>query len=88
MNDISGSKDSFSYDGRDDFGNTDLAEVRLLVKPGAGNPADLDGNGNVDGADLALVLAAWGGSVESDLNQDGLVDGADLALVLAAWGTG
>jgi hypothetical protein len=26
-----------------------------------GGPADLDGDGTVGGADLAMVLAAWGG---------------------------
>ena len=46
--------------------------------------ADLDGD--VDGADLALVLGAWGtGPSVFDLNGDGLVDGADLARVLANW---
>ena len=81
-------EDSFSYDGRDDFGNTDLAEVRLTVKPGPGSREDLDDNGEVNGADLALVLVAWGGDGgPADLNQDGVVDGADLALILAAWGS-
>jgi probable HAF family extracellular repeat protein len=49
---------------------------------------DLDADGAVDGADLGLVLSAWGrcrGCAE-DLNGDGAVDGADLGLVLAAWG--
>lgn len=49
--------------------------------------ADLDGNGVVDGADLGLLLAAWGpiGS-DADLNGDGKVNGADLGILLAAWG--
>jgi len=50
---------------------------------------DLDGNGNVDGADLAVVLGAWGcagGACTADLNADNIVDGADLAIVLGAWG--
>ncbi len=53
-------------------------------------PGDLTGNGQVNGADLGLVLAAWSsdGSDQpgSDLNQDGIVNGADLAYVLGAWG--
>lgn len=50
------------------------------------NVADINGDGIVDGADLARVLGAWGTSAPgADLNGDGTVDGADLALVLAAW---
>jgi hypothetical protein len=51
-------------------------------------PADLNGDGMVDGADLGLLLAAWGpceGCIE-DIGVDGAVDGADLGLLLAAWG--
>jgi hypothetical protein len=51
----------------------------------AGNPADLDGNGVVDGGDLGLLLAGWGSS-SPDLDGNGLCDGADLGLLLAAWG--
>ncbi len=48
---------------------------------------DLDASGTVDGADLAILLGAWGnaGGV-ADLNADGTVDGADLAILLGAWG--
>lgn len=47
---------------------------------------DLDGDGIVNAADLALLLAAWGSSGPfGDLNQDGVVDGSDLALLLAGW---
>jgi probable HAF family extracellular repeat protein len=50
-------------------------------------PADLDGDGSVDAADLAVVLAAWGSSdAGADLDGDGSVTAADLAAVLAAWG--
>ena len=55
----------------------------------AGCPSDITGDGITDGADLALVLAGWGGTgkrLEADLNGDFLVDGADLAMVLAGWG--
>ncbi len=49
-------------------------------------PADLNGDGVVDGADLGLMLNAWGGAGAADLNGDGVVDGADLGLMLNAWG--
>lgn len=48
-------------------------------------PADLDGNGIVDGADLGELLSAWGTS-EADLDGDGTTDGADLGSLLAEWG--
>lgn len=50
-------------------------------------PADLDGNGTVDAADLAGLLAAWGSSGSpADLDGNGTVDAADLAALLGAWG--
>ncbi|MFM1868655.1 MAG: hypothetical protein RL591_2063 [Planctomycetota bacterium] len=52
--------------------------------------ADITGNGNVDAADLAAVLSAWGGAPSgkenADINGDGSIDAADLAGVLSAWG--
>lgn len=47
---------------------------------------DIDGNGQVNGADLAAVLSAWGtkGS-NADLDGDGAVGGSDLAIVLGNW---
>lgn len=53
-----------------------------------GNAADLDGDGQVGGSDLALLLGAFstvGGS--ADLDGDGVVGGSDLSLLLAAWGS-
>lgn len=47
---------------------------------------DLNGDGVVDGADLGILLAAWGvGPSPADLNEDGVVDGSDLGLLLGAW---
>lgn len=48
---------------------------------------DLNGDGAVGAADLALHLGDWaspGGP--ADLNGDGVVGAADLALLLGAWG--
>ncbi len=50
-----------------------------------GQPADLNGDGHVGGADLAILLGAWGGSGLADLTSDGQVDAADLAILLGAW---
>lgn len=50
-------------------------------------PADLDDDATVGGADLTMLLSAWGGTGPvGDLNGDGIVDGADLTALLAAWG--
>ncbi|MCH2161095.1 MAG: hypothetical protein MK085_04395 [Phycisphaerales bacterium] len=51
---------------------------------------DLDGDGQINGADLGLMLSAWGACTDDpclgDLNEDGQVDGADLGLMLGAFG--
>jgi hypothetical protein len=50
-------------------------------------PADLSGDGIVDGADLGTLLGAWNTSdAAADLNGDGTVDGADLGDLLGSWG--
>lgn len=49
-------------------------------------PEDLNDDGQVDGADLGLLLSAWGTSkYDVDGNGDG-IDGSDLGLMLSAWG--
>ena len=49
-------------------------------------PGDLNGDGAVNGADLGVLLAAWGTSTpQADLNADGIVDGSDVGLMLANW---
>jgi len=54
--------------------------------PATGNPADLNGDGTVDGGDLGTLLSQWGGPGSADLNGDGTVDGEDLGMLLASWG--
>ncbi len=51
-----------------------------------GNPADLNGDGSVDGVDLGILLGNWGGSGPADLSGDGTVDGVDLGILLGNWG--
>jgi hypothetical protein len=58
----------------------------IAADPACGrNPADLDGNGRVDAADLAIVLGNWGGTGPGDIDANGVIDAADLAEVLGRW---
>ncbi len=52
--------------------------------------ADLDADGRVDAADLAIVLASWGSCDHAvclaDVDRSGAIDGADLGMIVASWG--
>jgi hypothetical protein len=50
--------------------------------------ADLNGDGTVSGADLGVLLSAWGPASNgvADFNHDGSVDGLDLGILLSQWG--
>jgi hypothetical protein len=50
------------------------------------NPADLNGDGTVNGADLGILLGGWNQAGATDLNGNGTTDGADLGILLGAWG--
>ncbi len=52
---------------------------------GGGVDGDLDGDGHVNGADLAICLGGWGGP-GGDVDGDGTTNGADLAMLLGNWG--
>ena len=64
----------------------DLLVSRVECVSAPGCPEDLNGDGGVTGADLGLLLAAWG-TPAGDLNGDGDTNGADIGLLLAAFGT-
>ncbi len=51
-------------------------------------PGDATNDGQVNGVDIAQILADWGAcaSCPGDINDDGQVNGVDLAEVLAGWG--
>ena len=52
-------------------------------------PTDLDGNGEVNGADLTQLLADWGCTGDDcvgDFDGNGTVGGPDLTIILSAWG--
>ena len=54
-------------------------------------PGDINGNGAVDGVDLAALLSTWGtdgqGEFDCDIDDDGIVSGIDLAFILSGWGS-
>ena len=66
-------------------------ELVLNLEVEVGNedePADINDDGVVNGADLGLLLSAWGPCpppCPADINGDGVVNGADLGLLLASW---
>jgi hypothetical protein len=79
------------------FSDTSGAVSGSLVVDGPAQPpasclGDLNLDGVVTGADLGLMLGAWGAcpggtpGCLGDLNLDGVVTGADLGLLLGAWG--
>jgi hypothetical protein len=49
------------------------------------NPRDLNGDGGVNAADLAILLAAWGTVGPGDFNGDGSVGPSDLSILLGSW---
>lgn len=57
------------------------------VEIGGSTVVDLDGDGVVAGADLAILLGSWGpcDACAADLNCSGDVDASDLAILLGAW---
>lgn len=47
---------------------------------------DINGDGHVNGADIGLLIGAWGTSnAAADVNHDGTVNGADLGLLVGHW---
>ncbi len=79
-------------DGVVDFGQIRagaLPDVNLNNIPdGCECLADIFVDGQVNGADLGVVLSQWGlgAGVAGDINRDGIVNGADLTIVLGSWG--
>ena len=65
------------------------AAVEAVFDAPAECPADLNGDGIVDGGDLGQILPRFGETecgLAADLNGDCLIDGADLGLLFLAWG--
>lgn len=83
--------DEPGWDPRTGWGRLDtgaaVASVATAVMPACRCREDLDGDGQVDGSDLGLLLAAWGGDDPlADIHHDGLVDALDLGRLVMAQG--
>ena len=50
-------------------------------------PADLNGDGVVDTADLGILIGSFGESGLGDINLDGVIDTADLGILIGAFGS-
>ncbi|MFM1831513.1 MAG: hypothetical protein RLZZ558_1853 [Planctomycetota bacterium] len=74
---------SVTYEG---WNIDDIAISGLL--PQNNCPADLDGNGTVDAADIGAILLSFGScdGCPADLDENGTVDAADIGLVLIGYG--
>lgn len=68
----------------DDGGNSESEDCAPVCA------TDLNGDGFINGADLTILLAAWGDceviECTGDLSGDGSVGGADLTILLSDWG--
>ena len=75
-----------------DLGSGSIVEagvdfVRIEATSCPPSAPDLNGDGTVSAADLAILLSAWGASGgPADLDGNGSVGASDLALLLGAWG--
>lgn len=68
-------------------GDVPAMAIATLGPAGVSIPGDFDGNGVIDGADLSVLLSAWGTSdPQADLDGNGEVGGSDLAILLGGWG--
>ena len=74
-----------SYGEVEDY-TLDIRDPDPEPKPCSG---DLNGDEDVNGADLGLLVSAWGpcpAPCVADINGDAVVNGADLGLLMSAWG--
>jgi hypothetical protein len=83
---------STPWDGLPASGVFNIGPYTCLVfsqgdPPPPTNAADVNDDGAVNAADLAVLLGSWGVTGgAADINADGAVNAADLAALLGQWG--
>jgi hypothetical protein len=65
--------------------DVDLSNTKLYGTYSDAIAGDLNGDGEVDGGDLGILLSQFNSTGVADLNGDGTVNGADLGLLLNYW---
>ncbi len=80
--------DNPAYEGLLGIGRID-AGAAVSIGPPQPKPGDINLDGTVDSADLAVLLGAWGPCQNclADIDQDGAITASDLSLLLGAWGS-
>ena len=68
-----------------------VVEAFLCNNELCGCTGDVNFDGQVNGADMTIILASWGVCPDpleciADINGDGIVDGADVTQVFGNWG--
>ena len=79
---------SMHVGARIDVGGKLEAAIIEVGLPAVAQPADLDGDGDIDGGDLGILLGTWLQHGIGDINCDGITDQKDLGLLAAKWGAG
>lgn len=64
----------------------DITVSQVQCDSGTPCPADITGDGVIDGADLGGLLAGWG-TAGGDIDGNGTTDGSDLAALLSVFGS-
>ncbi len=79
----------FDYDQHSNVWAVSTSTGGLMAfEAGSSCLSDLTGNNQINGQDLAVLLAEWGNEFTSaDQNGDGQVNGADLSILLGNWGS-
>jgi 1,4-alpha-glucan branching enzyme len=83
---------STPWDGLPASGILDIGAYTCVIfsqgnPPPPTNASDVNGDGRVDAADLAMLLGAWGtANAAADIDNNGTVNGADLSALLGQWG--
>ncbi len=78
--------DSFGFGARTGDGLESSGTLKVTSLVFTPPSADLDGDGVVGAADLAILLGQWGAGGAADIDGSGAVDAADLSMLLGQWG--